>query len=292
MTPDVFAALRPRLLGVAYGVVGELAEAEDVVQDAWLRWQAADREAVRDATGFLVATTTRLAIDRLRSARARRERYVGTWLPDPLVAEVDAEPDPADAAIEAEQLTVALLVALERLNPVERAVLVLRDAFDLDYAEIADALDLSPANARQIAKRARDRVGDAGRRRPVEREEQQRLTVAFLAAAHEGGVEKLRDLLAADAVQWSDGGGHGNMARVPVAGADKIARLYAGIRRTGAMPDDLVPRFVLVNGEVGVRLDRRASGAPYAITLLEIADGRIAAIRNFANPERLGGPGG
>src|SRR6478609_3330674 len=115
---DLFSAQRPRLLGIAYGIVGELGEAEDVVQDAWLRWQAADRDAVRDPVGLLVTTTTRLAIDRLRSARVRRERYVGCWLPDPLVAELD---DPAELAIEAERLSVALLVALERLNPVERA---------------------------------------------------------------------------------------------------------------------------------------------------------------------------
>lgn len=287
MTHDLFAAHRPRLVGVAYGIVGELAAAEDVVQDAWLRWQAADRDAVRDATAFLVTTTTRLAIDRLRSAQARREQYVGTWLPDPLVTDLGDGVDPAGAAIEAERLSVALLVALERLNPVERGVLVLRDAFDLDYGEIADALDLSPANARQIAKRARDRVGDAARRRPVSREEQQRLTVAFLAAAHRGDVDRLRELLTADAVQWSDGGGRGNVARVPVAGAEKIARLYAGVRRTGAMPRDLVPRFVLVNGDLGVRLESAASG-PYAITLLEVADGRIAGIRNFVNPDRFG----
>lgn len=290
MTHDVFAAHRPRLLGVAYGIVGELAEAEDVVQDAWLRWQAADRDAVRDAEGFLITTTTRLAIDRLRSARARRETYVGTWLPDPLVTDPD---DPASIAIEAERLSVALLVALERLNPVERAVLVLRDAFDLDYAEVADALHLSPANARQVAKRARDRIGDGARRRPVAPEEQQRLLLAFMAAAHAGDVDGLRELLAADAIQYSDGGGHGNVARSPIAGAEKIARFYAGVRRTGAMPRDLVPQLVLVNGEVGVRFATPAGGQ-YAITLLDVADGRIVAIRNFANPARFAGdrPGG
>jgi RNA polymerase sigma-70 factor (ECF subfamily) len=283
---DLFSAQRPRLLGIAYGIVGELGEAEDVVQDAWLRWQAADRDAVRDPVGLLVTTTTRLAIDRLRSARVRRERYVGCWLPDPLVAELD---DPAELAIEAERLSVALLVALERLNPVERAVLVLRDAFDLDYGEIADALDLSPANARQIAKRARDRAEDPARRRPVSREEQQRLTVAFLAAAHAGDVEQLRMLLTADAVQWSDGGGSGNVARAPIAGAERIARFYAGVRRTGAMPRELVPRFVRVNGELGVRLSHPAGGH-YAITVVEIAGGRIAAVRNFVNADRFDRP--
>ncbi len=179
-------------------------------------------------------------------------------------------------------------MALERLNPVERAVLVLRDAFDLDYGEVADALELSPANARQIAKRARDRVGDPARHRSVSREEQQRLTVAFLAAAHAGDVDRLRALLTADAVQWSDGGGSGNVARSPIAGAERIARFYAGVRRNGAMPRELMPRFVLVNGELGVRLATPA-GEHYAITVLEIADGRIAAVRNFVNPARFGG---
>jgi RNA polymerase sigma-70 factor (ECF subfamily) len=284
MSTDVFAIHRPRLLGVAYGILGELAESEDVVQDAWLRWQAADRDAVRSAEAFLVTVTTRLALDRLRAARTRRETYVGTWLPDPLVR--DPEDDPETSAIEAERLSVALLVALERLNPVERAVLVLRDAFDLEYAAIADAIDVSPANARQIAKRARDRVADPARARPVDPREQQRLTVAFMAAAGRGDVEQLRELLAADAVQCSDGGGRPGFARKPIRGAERIARFYAVVRRRGGIPADLVPRLVLVNGEPGVRLDSATSG-PYAVTLMEIADGRIAAIRNFANPDRL-----
>jgi RNA polymerase sigma-70 factor (ECF subfamily) len=285
-TDDVFAVHRPRLLGVAYGILGEVAESEDVVQDAWLRWQAADRDEVRSAEAFLVTITTRLAIDRLRSAPARRETYVGTWLPDPLVRELDESADPAATTIEAERLSVALLVTLERLDPVERAVLVLRDVFDLEYAAIADAIDASPSNARQIAKRARDRVGDASRSRPVEREEQQRLTAAFLLAARRGDVELLRELLVADAIQYSDGGGRTAVARKPIYGADKIARFYANVRRTGTMPGDLVPELVLVNGELGVRFASPTSG-PYAITLLEIADGRVLAVRNFVNPERF-----
>jgi RNA polymerase sigma-70 factor (ECF subfamily) len=199
------------------------------------------------------------------------------------VREID---DPAASAIEAERLSVALLVALERLDPVERAVLVLRDVFDLEYATIADAIDTSPANARQIAKRARDRVGDASRVRPVEREEQQRLTAAFLLAARRGDVELLRELLVADAIQYSDGGGRAAVARKPMYGAEKIARFYANVRRARTMPGDLVPGLVLVNGELGVRFVSPASG-PYAITLLEVAEGRIHAIRNFVNPERF-----
>ena len=286
-TDDVFAVHRPRLLGVAYGILGEVSASEDVVQDAWLRWQDADRDELRSAEAFLVTITTRLAVDLLRSARVRRETYVGTWLPDPLVRDADDDPgDPAAAAIEAERLSVALLVALERLDPVERAVLVLRDVFDLEYASIADAIDASPANARQIAKRARDRVGDASRARPVEREEQQRLTAAFMLAARRGDVELLRELLVADAIQYSDGGGRPTVARTPIYGAEKIARFYANVRRTGSMPVDLVPGFVVVNGELGVRFVSKETG-PYAITLLEIADDRILAIRNFVNPERF-----
>jgi RNA polymerase sigma-70 factor (ECF subfamily) len=283
VTPDVFAAHRPRLLGTAYAILGERAEAEDVVQDAWLRWQGTDQADVRNAEAFLVTTVTRLAIDRLRLARTRRETYVGTWLPDPLVCEPD---DPETLAIEAERLSLALLVALERLNPVERAVLVLRDVFDMEYAPIADALDISPANARQVAKRARDRVGDTSRGRPVDPEEQRRLTVAFLIACQRGDVEQLRSLLAADAIQYSDGGGLSGVARKPIFGRDKIAAFYANVQRIGRVPSDLGAEFVLVNGELGVRLVSPTSG-PWAITQLEIADGQILTIRNFVNPERF-----
>ena len=164
---DAFSACRPRLLGIAYGMLGELGEAEDIVQEAWLRWDGADRAEIRSGEAFLVTVTTRLAVDRLRSAQRRRETYVGPWLPEPLVADADGAPDdPERIAIEAERLSLALLGALERLNPVERAVLILRDAFDLEYAEIADVVDRSPANVRQIAVRARAHAGDREPPRP------------------------------------------------------------------------------------------------------------------------------
>jgi len=280
---DPFLACRDRLRGVAYGLLGDLGEADDVVQDVWLRWQDADRGAVRNAEAFLVTTTTRLAIDRLRSARARRETYVGTWLPTPLVIDED---DPGETAIEAERLDLALLCALERLDPVERAVLVLRDAFDLDYAEIADALDVSPSNARQIAKRARERVGDAGRSRPVDRSRHREIADSFLRAAHLGDVDGIKQLLAADAIQYSDGGGRAQAARKPIHGAALIAKFYANVKRTGRFPLDLVPTPVTVNGAPGVRLVSRSRG-PYAITAVEIADDRVQAIRNFLNPDRF-----
>lgn len=283
MMADVFAACRPRLLGIAYGLLGELTEAEDVVQDAWLRWEGADREAVRNAEPFLVTVTTRLALDRLRSARTRREVYVGPWLPEPLLTDPET---PETKAIEAEQLSLALLGALERLNPVERAVLVLRDVFDLEYAEIADVLEKTPANVRQIAKRARDHAGDSARHRPVSAEERERLATAFLTAAVSGDVDQIRDLLAADAVMYTDGGGVVTAARKPIYGADKIARFMVGVQRKSSYPHDSVFTPVLVNGDPGVRMDSVSQGF-FSILAVEISDGVIQGVRIFSNPQRF-----
>jgi RNA polymerase sigma-70 factor (ECF subfamily) len=283
MNEDAFAACRPRLLGIAYGLLGELTEAEDVVQDTWLRWEQADREAVRNAEPFLVTITTRVALDRLRSARARREVYVGPWLPEPLV--VDPE-TPETRAIEAEQLSLALLGALERLNPVQRAVLVLRDVFDLDYAEIADVVEKTPSNVRQIARRAREHVGDANRRREVSEEERQRLALAFLAAAGSGDMDGLRNLLAADAIMYSDGGGVVTAARKPIYGAEKIARFMVKVQRKDHFPDDPVFTPVSVNGEPGVRMDSASQGF-LSIVAIEIAEGAVQTVRFFNNPERF-----
>jgi RNA polymerase sigma-70 factor (ECF subfamily) len=283
MNEDAFAACRPRLLGIAYGLLGELTEAEDVVQDAWLRWNGADQEAVRNAEPFLVTVTTRLALDRLRAARARREVYVGPWLPEPLLTDLET---PESKAIEAERLSLALLGALERLNPTERAVLVLRDVFDLEYAEIADILEKTPANARQIAKRAREHAGDPTRRRPVSEEERERLANAFLAASVSGDVEQIRALLAADAIMYTDGGGVVTAARKPIYGADKIARFLVGVQRKSQFPDDPVYTPVLVNGDPGIRMDSATEGF-LSIVAVEVGDGAVQGLRFFNNPERF-----
>lgn len=283
MREDAFIACRPRLLGIAYGLLGELTEAEDIAQDAWLRWEKADADAVRNPEAFLVTVTTRLALDRLRSARARREVYVGPWLPEPLLTDPET---PETMAIEAERLDLALLGALERLNPVERAVLVLRDVFDLEYAEIADVLERTPAGVRQIAKRARDHAGDTSRRRAVSEEERQRLAEAFMTASLSGDVDGLRELLAADAVMYSDGGGVVTAARKPVYGADKVARFMVGVQRKSAWPADPVFTPMLVNGDPGVRMDSAEHGF-LSILAVEIADGAIQAVRLFTNPERF-----
>ncbi len=277
---DVFTACRPRLLGVAYAMLGAVDEAEDVVQEAWLRWRDADTDAVRNAEAFLVTVTTRLAIDRLRSARARRETYVGPWLPEPLLAAPD---DPAQAVVEAEQLSLALLVAMERLNPVERAVLVLRDVFDLEYSEIADALAKTPANCRQIARRARERVGEPVRRFPVAPEEEERVVAAFLAAATAGDVEGLTAVLAADAILYSDGGGVVPSARKPIYGASKAARFLIGVQRK--IDFEAVVSLVRVNGDPGVRVD--GPDGLVSVLALEIADGVVANVRIVNNPHKL-----
>ncbi len=283
MNEDAFAACRPRLLGIAYGLLGELTEAEDTVQDAWLRWNRADRDAARNPEAFLVTITTRLALDRLRSARARREVYVGPWLPEPLVTDPET---PETRVIEAERLSLALLGALERLNPVERAALVLRDVFDLEYAEIADVLGKTPANVRQVAHRAREHAGDPGRRRVVDQEERERLASAFLAASVSGDLDQIRDLLAVDAIMYTDGGGVVTAARKPIYGADKISRFMVGVQRKQEFPADPVFARVLVNGDPGVRMDSAADGF-LSIISVEVADGAVRAVRFFNNPERF-----
>ncbi len=285
---DAFAACRPRLLGIAYGMLGELGEAEDIVQEAWLRWDGADHAQIRSGEAFLVTITTRLAVDRLRSAQRRRETYVGPWLPEPLVTDADgAANDPERLAIEAERLSLALLGALERLNPVERAVLILRDAFDLEYAEIADVVDRSPANVRQIARRARAHAGDESRRRPVSADQQQRLATAFMAAALAGDIDAIRSALAADAILYTDGGGVVSAARKPIYGADKIARFLVGVQRKPGFVPDIEYTMVSVNGDFGVRMLSPTAGF-LGILALQVQDAAIVAVRVFSNPERFG----
>lgn len=277
---DAFEAQRPRLYAIAYGMLGDRGEAEDTVQDAWLRLDEA-AEAPRNLEAFLVTVTTRLAIDRLRSARVRRETYVGPWLPEPIVAD-PAQPDPADVVAEAEQLSLALLVALERLNPVERAVFLLRDIFDLDYGEIAGAVGKTVANCRQIANRARAHVGEPARRRAVSPEEEERILAALTAAVEAGDVPALTAVLAADASTYSDGGGVVPAARKVIYGAAKTARLLIGLRRKLG---PLSMTFVRVNGDPGVVV----AGEPgtFSVMAFEIADGRVANVRILNNPEKL-----
>jgi RNA polymerase sigma-70 factor, ECF subfamily len=211
-----FAPVRPRLFGIAYRMLGSAAEAEDIVQDVWLRWQSTNRSAVENPPAYLATTTTRLCINLAQSAHTRRETYIGTWLPEP----VDTSGDPGVGAERGEALKLAVLLLLERLSPSERAAYVLREAFDYSYRQIADVLQMEEANVRQLVSRARKHIAD-GRRTPVSSDEQRRLLEAFIAAAQKADMAALESLFAEDVVSTSDGGGIVRAARfqLPVASA-------------------------------------------------------------------------
>lgn len=279
MSAEVFEAQRSRLTGIAYGMLGSVMDAEDVVQDAYLRWSQVDAASIDAPAAYLTTVTTRLAIDRLRSARHRRETYVGPWLPEPMVTSGD---DPADVVATAERMSLALLVAMERLNPVERAVLLLRDVFDLDYAAIADVVDRSPQNCRQIATRARQRVGDPARSRPLAGDDH-RLAEAYVAAITNRDVDGLARILADDVVLWSDGGGKARAARHPLAGRDRVASYLVAVSQQA--PADAKVQLVRINGSIGWLAT--VGGIALAAIAFDIADEVITGIRVVLNPDKL-----
>jgi RNA polymerase sigma-70 factor (ECF subfamily) len=208
---SIFAIVRPRLFGIAYRMLGSTAEAEDIVQDVWMRWQNCDRAAVLNASAFLVTTTTRVAINAAQSARSRHETYVGVWLPEP----VDTSADPERGAERGEALGLAVLLMLERLSPTERAAYILREAFDYPYSQIASIVHLTEVNTRQVVSRARKRIA-AHRRESVSAADQRRFLNAFVAAARDGEIAALEEIFTADIVSLSDGGGVSFTARFPV----------------------------------------------------------------------------
>jgi RNA polymerase sigma factor (sigma-70 family) len=252
---DAFQRLRPRLFGIAYRILGSVSEAEDVVQDVWVRWQGADRSAVLDPGAFLAKITTRLAINVAQSARVRREAYVGPWLPEP----VDTSVDPQVGAERGEALELAVLLVLQKLNPVERAAYVLREAFDYPYDDIAGMLQLSQANTRQIVSRARKRLS-AERRDPVDTAQHRRLLEAFVAAAQHGDVAALENVLSADVVAYADGNGMRGVARLEVVGAERVARISAFAKKFfpgadyGVVEANGRPSLLLVKDGVTVAL--------------------------------------
>ncbi len=277
----VFERHRRRLFGIAYGMLGSVADAEDVVQDAYLRWMGTDTSRIDAPAAYLTTVTTRIAVDRLRSAHNRRERYVGPWLPEPLIGSYDR--DPADAVAEADQLSLALLMALERLTPTERAVLVLREVFDLDYAEIADVVDKSPANCRQIAARARSHVGDPSRGNPPDPAVESRLLAEYTNAITTGDVDALAATFAADVVLWADGGGRVRAARHPLHGAERVARHLVGV--SGQTPPNTSVRVVRANGEPG--LLGLVEGRPIGLVTFDIGDDLIVGVHALLNPDKL-----
>jgi RNA polymerase sigma-70 factor (ECF subfamily) len=280
---EVFESHRSRLVGIAYGMLGSVMDAEDVVQDVYLRWAEVDLSAVDSPAAYLTTMTTRRAINVLTSARHRRESYVGPWLPEPVVVEIDGG-DPGEAVALAEQFSLAMLTAMERLTPVERAALILRDVFDLEYGEIADIVDKSPANCRQLVVRARDHVADGRTRGYIDDVAARELLGEYLAAVVTDDVDRLARVFAEDVVLWADGGGKARAARHPLHGADRVARHLIGVRPQ--TPAGTEVRLVRVNGDPGVMgvLDGRRVG----VIAFEIIEGRIQSVRAILNPEKLG----
>ncbi|MFI6443582.1 RNA polymerase sigma factor SigJ [Kitasatospora sp. NPDC050543] len=278
---DAFEAQRRYLGSVAYRLLGSLTDAEDVLQEAWLRWRAADRSAVDDPRAYLTTVVTRLCYDLLGSARVRRESYFGEWLPEPLVSDEDT---PAQRAELGESVSLALLAVLEQLTPAERAAFVLHDVFSVGFDEIAASLERTPDAARQLASRARRRVRAGGRRGPVDPAEHRQVVRAFAAATAGGDIRALLDVLDPDVVWHSDGGGIVSAGARPVFGADKVSRLVAGLARKFA--DTFGVAFALVNGEPGL-LFHDADGTVGGVLALTVADGRITEAHIVVNPQKL-----
>jgi RNA polymerase sigma-70 factor (ECF subfamily) len=280
---QTFETARPRLTRLAYRMLGEMAEAEDAVQDAWLRWRGADQDAVRDPTGWLVAATTRLCLDRLRAQKTRLKAYRGPWLPSPLIE--DLTEDPLERA---EEVSVAFLLALQRLSPLERAVFLLHDVFEQDYPQVAATLGRSESACRQLAARARTHVRESTPRfEPPPEEKTARLVAAFLDAARSNDVERLSGLLAEDAVLISDGGGKRKAALRPLVGRDDILKFFAGLSFRGRWPVLEAVRAARINGYPGV-IHRDQEGLQ-TFAFQPDADGRIAAIYVVRNPDKLEG---
>ncbi|MEV7277797.1 RNA polymerase sigma factor SigJ [Streptomyces sp. NPDC093111] len=282
----LFEAHRPLLTGVAYRMLGRAADAEDVVQEAWLRWAADDRSEVREPRAFLVRVTTRLAIDRLRQVSSRRESYVGPWLPEPIVTDFGPTvPDTAERALLSDSVSLALLVVLESLSPLERAVFVLREAFGLPFTEIATALDRTEAAVRQLAGRARRHVDEARPRYDVDPAQRRALTERFLAAAAGGDLEGLLTLLAPDVRLVGDSGGKSKAPLRIMETADKIGRFLVAIAQ--GTEDAFAIRFAELNG--GPALVALVDGAVDSVFQIDIRDGRIACVYILRNPDKLRG---
>ena len=274
----IFTSVRPRLFGIAYRMLGSAAEAEDIVQDVWLRWQqSANRSTVENPAAYLATITTRLCINVAQSAQSRHETYIGTWLPEP----VDTSADPGVGAERDEALKLAVLLLLEKLSPTERAAYVLREAFDYSYREIADILQMEEANARQLVTRARKHVVE-GRRASVSPGEQRRLLEAFVTAAQNGDMAALEALFAEDVVSYSDGGGLVRAAGVPVSGRKRVATFIAALSTwcwKGVKLD-----WVETNGQAAVLVLR--DGVPFGLTIDASPQG-INEIMWFLRPSKL-----
>ncbi len=281
---QTFEPHRRRLTGLAYRMLGSLSEAEDIVQEAFIRWHTAARDRVDDPGAYLLRTVARLCLDHLKSARVRRETYVGPWLPEPIVDETTLSPDTASEL--ADDLSLALLMTLERLSPLERAAFLLHDVFEMEFADIAKVLSRSENACRQLAARGRSHVREARPRFQVPGDEAARLSDAFHRALVTGDATSFADLLARDAVLYSDGGGKRAAALNPIYGRDKIVRFFEGLARQGNLPPPEALHRVRLNGLPGVAIVG-PDGAIDTISLIDIRDGQVVAIYAVRNPDKL-----
>ena len=273
-----FLNSRPRLFGIAYRMLGTVAEAEDIVQETWLRWQTANRSAVLEPTAYLVSVATRLSINVSQSAHSRRETYVGPWLPEP----VDTVSDPTLGAERGEALQLAVMLLLEKLPPAERAAYVLREAFDYSHRQIAEVLEMTEGNVRQIVTRARKHIAGE-RRHPATKSQQERLLRAFIQAAQQGELSSLERLLGADAISYSDGGGVVRAALIPISGRARVAKFITAFAPhwwTGA-----TICWIEANGSPAALMSR--DGRPYALASIDVSGDEIDRILWVMNPDKL-----
>ncbi|GLW45920.1 DNA-directed RNA polymerase sigma-70 factor [Streptomyces sp. NBRC 14336] len=281
-TADEFEDHRPRLFGLAYRMLGSAQEAEDAVQDAYLRFSTAERAEITHPGAWLAKVVTNLCLSRLTSARARREVYVGEWLPEPVLTS-DGTLGPLESAEQRESVSLAMLVLLERLTPTERAVFVLREAFGYGHREIAEALELTEANCRQLYRRAVRRVGEPGSRFEAEPERRRKLVESFITAAREGDVSALEKVLAADVTWTGDGGGKVSAARRPIEGRDRVSRFLVGTLQTFLAGVEF--SAVEINGDTGMAA--WSGDTLLSVVAFEVRDGAIVHARAVLNPEKL-----
>jgi RNA polymerase sigma-70 factor (ECF subfamily) len=276
-----FDPLRPRLIRIAYRMLGSVADAEDMVQEAFLRWLEADRDAVREPEAYLRRVVTRLCLDHLKSARHRRETYIGPWLPEPMV---EAAEDDID------DVTLPLMMALERLSPLERAAFLLHDVFGVSFEEVAETIGREPATCRQLASRARTHVRASRPRFEMPKERGLEIAAAFFAASRSGNMHELQSLLAADVTIYSDGGGKRPAATRPIAGFDGVMQFHASLARLFAKKTSQIVRYGFINGLPGfVTIEPDDT---LQTTALEVEDGKIVAIYVMRNPDKLQHLGG
>jgi RNA polymerase sigma-70 factor, ECF subfamily len=275
---ETFNRLRPRLTRIAYRMLGSVAEAEDIVQEGFIRWHQADRSEVRSAEAFLVRTVTRLCLDHLKSARVRRETYVGNWLPEPIFDPSEEESD--------SDITLTLMVALERLSPLERAAFLLHDVFGQEFNQISEAIGRDPATCRQLASRARNHVQQAKPRFPVSDEQGRNIAKAFFTASRSGDMQALQSLLAEDVVMYADGGGIRPSTINPIYTMDRVSRFFDGIARRMEYQFPPILHEGLIDGLPGF-VTTEFDGIPQT-TALEIENGKIKTIYIVRNPEKLG----